>query len=311
MKFHFTLEYKRLRRQIDELGFHPTLVFLFFGLLIASLIFYVRIMTEKPPVLVSLAGAASVSLVFRQKRTSFYGAIYTRKELIKTQSAEALLAAFPFFLILLSSGFFMQTFLLFGVVILSPFLFMMSQRTSTTLQMPPVPTPFKKHPFEFIQGFRTIWPLYLVVFFVIYKAVEVDNFNLGLVSFLIALITMAFFFTKPEPISFVTIYVQNAKGFLWQKMKLAARNMLLLSLPFIILLLGFFPDEILLVTMSMVFGLLFTLTSLLGKYAYFPIEMNVIQSIALGLCLMIPPLVIAVIPVFYKKALANLNPLLS
>ena len=268
-------------------------------------------MTEKPPVLISLVGAASVSLVFRQKRTSFYGAIYTRKELIKTQSAEALLVAFPFFLILLSSGFFMHTFLLFGVVILSPFLFMMSQRTSTTLQMPPVPTPFKKHPFEFIQGFRTIWPLYLVVLFVIYKAVQVDNFNLGLVSFLIALISMAFFFTKPEPISFVTIYVQNARGFLWQKMKLAARNMLLLSLPFIILLLGFFPDEILLVTMFMVFGLLFTLTSLLGKYAYFPIEMNVIQSIALGLCLMIPPLVIIVIPVFYKKALANLKPLLS
>jgi hypothetical protein len=311
MKFHFTLEYKRLRRQIEELGFHPTPVFLVSALLFLSLAFYVGIMTEKPSLLIVLAGAASISLAFRKKRTSFYRGIYSRKEILKIQSAEASLLAFPFFLILLSSGFFMHTFLLFGVVILSPFLFMMSQRTSTTLQMPPVPTPFKKHPFEFIQGFRTIWPLYLVVLFVIYKAVQVDNFNLGLVSFLIALISMAFFFTKPEPISFVTIYVQNAKGFLWQKMKLAARNMLLLSLPFIILLLGFFPDEILLVTMFMVFGLLFTLTSLLGKYAYFPIEMNVIQSIALGLCLMIPPLVIIVIPVFYKKALANLNPLLS
>ena len=311
MKFHFTLEYKRLCRQIEELGLHPTAVFLVSALLFLSLAFYVGIMKEKPPLLIALAGAASVSIVFRGKRTSFYGAIYTRKKLLKTQGTEALLLGLPFFLILLFSSFFTHAFLLLGAVILSPFLFLFSQRVSTSFQLPPIPTPFKKHPFEFIQGFRTVWPLYFLVLFIIFKAVEVDNFNLGLVSFLIALISMSFFFTKPEPISFVTIYIQNAKEFLWHKMKLAVRNTLLLSLPFIIILLGFFPDEILLVTAVVLFGLLFTLTSLLGKYAYFPSEMNVIQSIALGLCLMIPPLVIIVIPVFYKKALANLNPLLS
>lgn len=311
MKFHFTLEYKRLNRQIEELGLHPTLVFLFFGLLIASLIFYVGIMTEKPPVLIALAGAALVSLVFRQKRTSFYGAIYTRKELIKTQSAEALLVAFPFFLLLLIIGFFTHAFLLLGAVILSPLLFFISKRASSSFQIPPIPTPFKKHPFEFIQGFRAVWPLYLIILFVIFKAAEVNNFNLGLVAFIITLISSAFFFTKPEPISYVTIYNLNTKDFLWNKIKFAGRNMLLLSLPFILILLGFFPDKILLVAVVLLFGLLFMITSLLGKYAYFPIETNVTASIALGLCLMIPPLVLIVIPVFYKKALANLKPLLS
>ena len=89
MKFHFTLEYKRLRRQIEELGFHPTPVFLVSALLFLSLAFYVGIMTEKPSLLIVMAGAASISLAFRKKRTSFYRGIYSRKEILKIQSAEA------------------------------------------------------------------------------------------------------------------------------------------------------------------------------------------------------------------------------
>ena len=311
MKFHFTLEYKRLCRQIEELGLHPKLVFLVLGVLFVSLIFYLGILTEKPSLLIVLAGAASASLAFRKKRTSFYGAIYSRKELLKTQWLEASLLSMPFFLILLFSGFFTHALILLGAVILSPLLFAISKRTSTSFRMPPIPTPFKNNPFEFIIGFRWAWPLYLVILGIICKAIEVDNFNLGLVALLIAMLSFAFFFSKPEPLTFVTIYSQNTKGFLRQKIKLALKHSLLLSTPFALLLLGFYPNEFLLVLVVVLFGLLYSICSLLGKYAYFPAEMNVIQSIALGLCLMIPPLIILVIPVFYKKALANLKPLLS
>ncbi len=311
MRYHFTLEYRRLRRQIEEFGLNPTWVLLVLGLLLSTLVLYVSVMSEKPSWLIFIAGISALSIMYRKKRTSFYSAIYPRERLLKIQFIEASILTAPFFLILLLSGFTLPAFILLILAMMSPAQIMLFQRNKSKVQLPPLLTPFKKNPFEFIRGFRSAWPLVLVFLFVIIKAKEADNFNLGLVAFLVAILSMAFIVAKPEPMAFVTIYIHDTRAFLKHKIQLIIKQTLLLSSPLALTLLVFFPDKILFVLAAILFGLLFSLASLLGKYAYFPAEMNVIQSIGLALSLMIPPLVLVLIPVFYKKALVNLKPLLS
>ena len=120
------------------------------------------------------------------------------------------------------------------------------------------------------------------------------------------MIITGFFFSKPELITNVAMHNQDSRAFLKHMATFAMRNILSISLPFLILMEVLFPSKVLLRMAPLFFGL-FLVGSILGEYAYFPKKKNPIQSIALLLCLVIPLLIILIVPVFYKKVLSNLK----
>lgn len=311
MKFHFTLEYRRLSRLIHQAGFNPARVMIISGILIFFLIIYLLLLKDIPFSLLGIVVLVSVSLAFRKSRTSFYSSIYPRTLWLKIKAAETVLLTSPIFLIFLFSENFLIAFSFLIFALVTPFLLASLEKLKQNIKPSPFPTPFKHYPFEFTRGFRMAWPVYLFTLFFFHKGVELENPNFGVFALLVAVLIPGFFFSKPEPVSLVTIYSENPKGFLNQKIRLILRNSLLLSIPFVLLALFLFPSAALLVLGALAFGLLFSVSAMLGKYAYFPNEMNPVQSTSLILSLMMPPILLLILPAFYKKALSNLKPFLS
>jgi len=141
-----------------------------------------------------------------------------------------------------------------------------------------LPTPFKKLPFEPIVGFRKTFLVLLGILFLIIKAIQVGNYNLGIVSYGATFLTMMSYYSKPEPKFFVWIFDRTSKIFLRSKL----------------------------------FQCLFAAASIIfAKYSAYPSEMSILEGLLYAVGLSFPPLLLIIIPIFYKKSLRNLNPILE
>ena len=58
-------------------------------------------------------------------------------------------------------------------------------------------------------------------------------------------------------------------------------------------------------------GFAFLMLIILAKYAAYPAEMNLPEGIMIALCLIFPPLLLGLIPFFYRKAVNKLTFLLK
>jgi len=114
----------------------------------------------------------------------------------------------------------------------------------------------------------------------------VDNFNLAIFAFAISLLNTINFYAKPE----ATFYV-------WTH----------ITLPIGISLLIFYIQYWYIACIILLMGMLYLLLMLLGKYAYYPAEVNIIQMLALAFSILIPPFLLISIPYFYVKAKQNLS----
>jgi hypothetical protein len=174
-----------------------------------------------------------------------------------------------------------------------------------------LPTPFKRLPFEFIIGFRKSILFIILIYFVIFKAVQVDNYNLGIVSLGFLYLIFMSFYLKPEPSSFVWIFSNNVISFLKRKIIFALSCATLLSAPGLIAISIFFPHRFIISLAVCLVGMIFLISMILAKYSAFPKEMNLAQGILYGLSLWFPPMLLIVIPIFYKQSKRNLKPILE
>ncbi|MEY4927201.1 MAG: hypothetical protein RI894_1637, partial [Bacteroidota bacterium] len=170
-----------------------------------------------------------------------------------------------------------------------------------------LPTPFYRYPFEFTVGFRQSFLLIFGIYSVSFIAIAVGNFNLGLVALIaLSLVAMTFYF-KPEAEFFVWIFADTPQQFVFKKVKTAILYTFILLLPTTIGLSIFYFDQLFIIIGCQFLGILFVILGLLGKYAAFPIEINLPQVFAIGLSLLFPPLLLVFIPLFYRRAVKNLR----
>ena len=137
-----------------------------------------------------------------------------------------------------------------------------------------------------------------------------DNFNLAAFSLgLVFFITLSYysFLEKPE---YIWIYSHNPKTFLISKIKLALFNALFTTIPILLLLSIFESANLFPVILIFVIGELFIVTIILSKYTAYPREMNIPNGILLGLSLLFPPLLLALIPFFYNQSVTSLKKVL-
>jgi len=69
----------------------------------------------------------------------------------------------------------------------------------------------------------------------------------------------------------------------------------------------FNPENALVVFTAELVGILFVITALLGKYAYFPSEINIIPGFTIAISIFFPPFLLVSLPYFYFKAVKNLK----
>jgi hypothetical protein len=90
----------------------------------------------------------------------------------------------------------------------------------------------------------------------------------------------------------------------------ASKAATLLVLPILLSLLVFYPSDYTVILLFFVMGLLFLWTVILAKYSAYPGEMNLPEGITIAFSLYFPPLLLAMIPIFYTKSIRKLKHLL-
>jgi hypothetical protein len=78
-------------------------------------------------------------------------------------------------------------------------------------------------------------------------------------------------------------------------------------LPIMAILLYFYFQYALIIFACVLIGTLFLWAMILAKYGAYPYEMNLPEAVLLAICILLPPLLLAVIPFFYAKALKKMK----
>lgn len=173
-----------------------------------------------------------------------------------------------------------------------------------------IPTPFKRRPFELIMGFRQVFLLFILLYFVSFKAIQVDNYNLGIVTLAALFFVSMSFYAKPEPSYFVWIYSCKPAAFIKAKLVDALIGGAVIAGPVLIAMLIFFPANYLISIVVFFIGMLFLLSMIFAKYSAYPNPINLPQGILYAISLWFPPMLIIIIPLFYKQSKRKLDTIL-
>lgn len=299
MQEHFQLQYKLFNRHLREFGINPWLayglmVLLFIGI---SELFFQRM--TLPEYIYPLISLSFFSILQNAERSEFFKRIYLPQKYQKIRIIEYILLALPFAIFMLYKAAFLSCIGFLAVVLVMSFLpnIKMSGRS--------LPTPFGRFPFEFTIGFRKSFPAFILAAILLGIALKVDNFNLGMFSIALVFAIFLSYFSLAEPLTYIRVFACSKSDFLQRKMKTAAFYSIAFALPFAVVLGIFYPAKILFIAALLLLGMLYVWAALLGKYAAYPSALNILQGFALGFSLMFPPLLLLVIPWFYKLSLKN------
>ncbi|SHJ06756.1 hypothetical protein SAMN05444363_2492 [Flavobacterium terrae] len=305
MKEYFTLQLKMLNRQLTEWGIEPIIgyivgVFAFIG--------FSTKLFEETQYGEYIYIALSLSLVIKMNeinRTEFLKLCYPKIEFIKLKLIENLFFSIPFIIFLVYKEKYLISILLLISICLLTFVDL-KNKTNFTL-----PTPFYKHPFEFVVGFRTNYLLYFFAYFLTFMSISVGNFNLGLFSLILVLLSCLNYYTNSENEFYVWIFSLTPKEFIMYKFKNIILYSTILSLPILISLSVFFFTKIDIILGFQCLGYLFIFTTMLAKYSVFPEKLNIKFGIVFALTLWFPPLLLLIIPYLYIQSTKKLKEILQ
>ncbi|MGB0391665.1 MAG: hypothetical protein ACPGRC_00790 [Salibacteraceae bacterium] len=290
---------------ISNWGVHPTfgiiaLTTCFIG--VSELLF---INTEYAHFIYVILGLFSVWSLHETKRNNFLNMVFSNKDYQIIRVIESLVFTLPFCLFLIYKHLFVELLTVnVGAVLLT---FLPSHKTLT----PMIKTPFGKFPFEFTIGFRKWFWAYPIPAFLVYKGVEVGNFNLSVFGMELLLVISMFFYFNPEPTFYVWVHKDRPQLFLLKKVGIAIWYTSSLVFPFTIFIALNFSGNLVQLFLFLLLGFAYLVTVILAKYASFPKSISLPQAIVLGLSLYYPLIIVGVIPFLFVFASRKLNPLLK
>lgn len=301
MKDYFKLQYTMLNRHLWAFGLHPILgyilgIALFVG---ASVLVFVR--TDYAVYIYMAVALSSVAKLSEPQRNDFLKIGFTDVLYLQLRIIENSLIALPFILFLAYKLLWLYALGLgLSAILMARFNF--STQISTTM-----PTPFYKYPYEFVVGFRQTFYIIGLAYFLTIMALVVGNFNLGVSAQVLVFLVCLSYYANPEAVFYVWSYSLSPQQFLRHKFIVAMAYATLLTSPIIIALLICYPQYWYIMCAFQVLGYLAILAMLLAKYAAFPNEINLPQSVLLALGLMMPPALIVIMIIFYRQSINRLS----
>ncbi len=292
-------------RKLSDFGLNPlvgSLIALTGFVLLSEYAFYKTTFAGYLILLISQGAVVSLS---EKRRTDFLKMLYGDTRAKRLRVAENLIICLPFVLVLIVYKAHLEAAL---SALLSVPAALGSFRASVPFTLP---TPFYKRPFEFIVGFRNTFYVFPVAYLLTIIAVSVDNFNLGIFSLVLVFLTVFSYYQKPEQAYYVWMHSAKPGPFLFGKMKTALTFTTLPALPVALTLVAVFPENASSMLIVTLIGFAFLILFILAKYAAYPAEMNLPEGILIALCFIFPPLLLGLIPFFYRKAVNKLTFLLQ
>lgn len=293
-----------VNRRLRDAGIKPVLACV---LLLSGFVGFSVYLFSKTSFVVYVYGLIAPAIAARfseRRRNEFLILCFGDRKAKKIRIAENLVVAVPFVLFLCYKQLFLFALASIVLSVLSAF------GTSRAIAQTVMPTPFYKKPFEFAVGFRNTYLLFLVAYALTVIALAVNNFNLGIFSLLFVFAVTLGYYTQPEPEYYVWVHKYNPQQFLWNKIRTALVFSSLLCLPVVLSLIVFYPGHTGITLVFYVISCTFLTAVVLAKYAAYPNEINLVQSILLGLSIPMPFLLLAVVPYFYYTSVKRLNHLL-
>ncbi len=305
MNFYFTLQLKRYSRYLKDAGFNPyitsfSLIAIF---ILLSHLFFVKVKFAE----YTYPFLAIIYLykLGNKNRNSFLKNCFNIKNYRQIRLIENAVISFPFSLFLIYKEAYVVSLFFF---LFSLLLSLINSVKSFSIVMP---TPFSKHPFEFIVGFRKSFIIFMVAYILSAISVKVGNFNLGIFAMLLTFLTCMNFYSNPEPEYYVWIHSKNPKDFLANKIKTALQFSLFISLPIVILLFCFNLNKAIYILPFELIGMLYVVNNILSKYAYYPSKNNINHAFVMVASVLFPPLMLLTIPLFYSRSKQQLNSILK
>ena len=305
MKEYFILQFKMLNRQLTEWGIEPVIgyvvgLFAFIGISLK--------LFEKTQYAEYIYIVLALSLVIKLNeinRNDFLKLCYSKTEYFKIRIVENLIVSIVFITFLLFQEKYLSSILLFISVCLFSLIDLKSKSSFT------LPTPFYKHPFEFTVGFRSNYFIYFFAYFLTFMSISVDNFNLGIFSLILTLLSCLNYYTNSEDEFYVWIFSLTPKEFIRNKLKNIIQYSTILCSPIIISLSLFFYTKIDIILGFQFLGYLFIFTTMLAKYSVFPEKLNIRFGIVFALTLWLPPLLLLIIPYLYIQSMKKIKEILQ
>jgi hypothetical protein len=301
VKEYFEIQYKMINRTFKDAGINPMIASSLITLLFVGMSVYLFYKTEYATYIYLILALTLISKLSDMKRTEFLKICFDDFLLKKIRIIENLALGLPFIAFL-----FYKNQFVFALILLISTIILAIVGFKTKLNFT-IWTPFSKRPFEFTNGFRNTFYLFIIAYALTYIAISVKNFNLGIFAILLVFATTLHYYSKPENEYFVWIYNQKPNAFLIGKIKTALLYSTMLVLPIVIMLSIFFYPQIGIILIFIIVGWVFHIYIIVAKYASFPNEMNIVQGIFIALSIMLPPLLLISIPYFFKKSVNRLN----
>lgn len=305
MRDYFSLQFTILNRQLDEFGIKPVIGYIAVALLFSGFTLYLWYATSYAPYIYTLTGLSLTGLLADAVKINFIRQHFPKNEFMQIRMAEHFLTISPFL-----SGLLLHEEWLMAVVMIASAVMLSVSSFIPSVSMV-IPTPFSRYPFEFPIGFRKNLIALLLAGFLLIMAIAYTNANLGLFACALVMLLCLTFYMSAEPSYLVWIYNRHPSDFLLLKIRNALLSVTLLLLPFAITLMIVFPSHSLHLMIIYILGLLYLITAILGKYAFYPSAMNLPQGFVMALSFWFPPLLLFLIPYFYRRSLLKLQPYLS
>lgn len=298
---YFNLQGKILKRYVVDAGFpafvcYPAIIILY------SFLYY--LLTQSPTWGASLLFIANFQYLFSLsgfKRNEFLKSVFPITLYYQVRILENIVMSLGSLTIFVSTGNYLMAFAL----LMSCILFIFTSTISFWKRS--IPTPFTKKPFEFIIGFRKSWLSLLLLYVVSIIAVGVGNLNLLLFCMFCICLCCTFYYQAPEPL--LIHWQQNRKpaAFLRYKIRRGIIQLSLLVWPLFFLVAISFPTDLYKAFIVWLLGLTLIPFIISLKYAVFPRAISIPEGTIISLCLIFYPLIIAVVPYYYFKAVNNLK----
>lgn len=305
MKEYFALQFRLTNRRFIDAGLKPVIAYFILAAAFVTLSMFLFFKTEFAEYLFLLVALVLIGKLSETQRTDFLKICFGNKQIKKIRIAENLICAMPFFAFLLYKQLFLTALLL---LVLATILALVNFRTTVNFT---IWTPFSKKPFEFPTGFRNTFYMFFVAYILTVIAVLVNNFYLGVFAMLLVFATTLSYYTKPENEYYVWVYKSKPKAFLFDKIKTALLYSSSLALPIVLTMFIFYPQNIALIALFFLTGFAFLVSMIVSKYAAYPDEISISQGILLAFCIWFPPILVVLIPHFFKKSENRLSRLLK
>jgi hypothetical protein len=303
-KYYFNLQRKRFERWVHELGLPLWLAYLLIPIFLTLFVEALFIKTTFPAGILSICGLYYPAKLSEEHRTDFLQSLFA-ENFIKIRILENLIVSSPFiFALLIKMQFLYATSLLLSIIALS-FLKGRSLSSKSYNKL------FSKYPFEFTSNIRLTGPIFLLSYFLCGIGLCVENYNLSAFSLGLIFFMTMMFYANQEVKYFIWIYDKSVYNFIKHKFMTGAKYSLTAALVIIISICWFAPQFWYIVLIIVVCGLANLLNIIIIKYGVYPKEYGLFDSLAIVLCIIMPPLLLLTIPYYYKKLSTSIKPLLS